>query len=499
VENSTAVGAFSYTTADNQVALGNDDVREIRAFGQVLASAQPAAYNYFLYNGGNLSLTGGGNVGIGAQSMSALTTGGNNVAFGNSAMRSLTSSSGNVAIGHDAMRDSVTSTDCTAIGIEAMRDNVSGVGSTAVGRSALKSNAGGEAHTAVGAYALTSNTTGFQNVAVGYRASEANVTGSYNTVFGNDASRLRTAGDENVAIGRLAMGGSSAAANRNVAVGHGALESFGGDDSTAVGHSALNAATGGRNTAIGANAGASITSGVSNVFVGLNAGSNVAQLASAQNSIAIGVGAYTTANNQTVLGNADTAHTALRGRVGIGLGLGQPEGVLHVRSDGTSANLPVVEIAEQTTDAMHWSMRICASKTTAPGDGFGPSINLQHRQGTGTRNTIGLIGAVRDGADNTGEIRLRPALAGGLADGLAVTRSAARVGWSTPIPAGGSNTTGYKMSLVPDFGIFYGSGAPTLSAAKGSMYLRSDGTGVNDRAYINTNGGTTWTAIVTVA
>lgn len=48
-------------------------------------------------------------------------------------------------------------------------------------------------------------------------------------------------------------------------------------------------------------------------------------------------------------------------------------------------------------------------------------------------------------------------------------------------------------------GIYFGSGAPTVAAAKGSLYLRSDGSGVADRAYINTNGSTTWTAISTVA
>jgi hypothetical protein len=48
-------------------------------------------------------------------------------------------------------------------------------------------------------------------------------------------------------------------------------------------------------------------------------------------------------------------------------------------------------------------------------------------------------------------------------------------------------------------GIYMGSGAPTIAAAKGSLYLRSDGSGVADRAYINTNGSTTWTALSTAA
>lgn len=69
----------------------------------------------------------------------------------------------------------------------------------------------------------------------------------------------------------------------------------------------------------------------------------------------------------------------------------------------------------------------------------------------------------------------------------------------TVIPAGGLTGAGMKFFSTANFGTFGGSGAPTLSAAKGSLYLRSDGTGTNDRAYINTDGGTTWTAMVTVA
>lgn len=69
----------------------------------------------------------------------------------------------------------------------------------------------------------------------------------------------------------------------------------------------------------------------------------------------------------------------------------------------------------------------------------------------------------------------------------------------TAIPAGGTIGTGIMVSSTANFGIFFGSGAPGLSAAKGSLYLRSDGSGVNDRMYVNTDGTTTWTAVVTVA
>ncbi len=46
------------------------------------------------------------------------------------------------------------------------------------------------------------------------------------------------------------------------------------------------------------------------------------------------------------------------------------------------------------------------------------------------------------------------------------------------------------------FGIYAGSGVPTVSAVKGSLYLRTDGSTVATRLYIN-NGTTTWVAVST--
>ena len=69
----------------------------------------------------------------------------------------------------------------------------------------------------------------------------------------------------------------------------------------------------------------------------------------------------------------------------------------------------------------------------------------------------------------------------------------------TAVPAGGTTGAGYKLSSTANLGVFFGSGVPTLSAAKGSLYLRTDGSTTNDRMYVNTNGSTTWTAVTTVA
>ncbi len=64
-------------------------------------------------------------------------------------------------------------------------------------------------------------------------------------------------------------------------------------------------------------------------------------------------------------------------------------------------------------------------------------------------------------------------------------------------PAGGAIAANFGSSA--HCGIAWGSGAPTVSAPKGCLYLRTDGSATNNRAYINTDGGTTWTALTTAA
>jgi hypothetical protein len=61
-------------------------------------------------------------------------------------------------------------------------------------------------------------------------------------------------------------------------------------------------------------------------------------------------------------------------------------------------------------------------------------------------------------------------------------------------PVAGGSTAGSLTFLNAAISISAGSGAPTLSAAQGSIYLRSDGT-ASTRTYVNTNGTTGWAAL----
>lgn len=67
------------------------------------------------------------------------------------------------------------------------------------------------------------------------------------------------------------------------------------------------------------------------------------------------------------------------------------------------------------------------------------------------------------------------------------------------LPAGGNANASITATSTASFGVYFGSGAPSVSAAKGSLYLRSDGSTTNNRAYIATDGAGTWTALTTAA
>lgn len=85
------------------------------------------------------------------------------------------------------------------------------------------------------------------------------------------------------------------------------------------------------------------------------------------------------------------------------------------------------------------------------------------------------------------------------ADGSVSVAGAETILNATGIPAGGTAGSGYKFSSTSNFGIFFGSGAPTLVAAKGSLYLRSDGSGIANRVYVATDSAGAWTNLVSAS
>lgn len=67
---------------------------------------------------------------------------------------------------------------------------------------------------------------------------------------------------------------------------------------------------------------------------------------------------------------------------------------------------------------------------------------------------------------------------------------------ATDLPAGGLDTVAIKVG-TSGIGLFFGSGAPTVVAPQGSIYIRSDGSAANNRFYVRTASG--WTNGTTAA
>lgn len=102
-----------------------------------------------------------------------------------------------------------------------------------------------------------------------------------------------------------------------------------------------------------------------------------------------------------------------------------------------------------------------------------------------------------------GIIRARLAATGGLelfapTSGKAfAVNGEVTVASGTATPAGGTAGKGLTFGTTANLGVFFGSGAPTLSAAQGSLYMRTDGSSTSTRLYVNTNGTTGWTNVTT--
>jgi hypothetical protein len=65
------------------------------------------------------------------------------------------------------------------------------------------------------------------------------------------------------------------------------------------------------------------------------------------------------------------------------------------------------------------------------------------------------------------------------------------------VGAGAATQAFVKASSTADLGIYYGTGVPSFTAAKGSLYSNTTATTTTTRLYVNTNGSTTWANLTT--
>ncbi len=129
-------------------------------------------------------------------------------------------------------------------------------------------------------------------------------------------------------------------------------------------------------------------------------------------------------------------------------------------------------------------------------------IQLAGNDSAGNFTEYAAIETVIDDTTNGSEdahVEHSAVIAGTKTRGLDVTGNGATVLAALAVPAGGTAGKGLSFSTTANFGIYFGSNVPALSAAQGSLYLRTDGSSGTTRMYVNTTGSTTWTAVNTVA
>jgi hypothetical protein len=154
----------------------------------------------------------------------------------------------------------------------------------------------------------------------------------------------------------------------------------------------------------------------------------------------------------------------------------------------TAGNPDVVMSTTGTVSTMNvWFRRGSPTPLTRWTIGMGSAAELGGN--VGSDFAIGRF--TDDGVSNMGALNIVRST------GLININNVTKVAYATAVPAGGTAGLGYLMSSTVNLGLFFGSGAPTLSAAKGSIYLNTTGSSASTRLYVNTDGATAWTPITT--
>ena len=298
----------------------------------------------------NLS-TGSNNIGLGT-TLTALTTGTGNVTIGDNSLISVTTGSGNIGLGNGANPAITTASKTIAIGTNSVAGSI---GAIAIG-SNIESNESTETNAATarggfsiaignGAISNYDNSINGLSIAIGTRAK---------------ANSEDDSGNAAIAIGIGAESNGSAA----IAIGSGANATDGlaiaiGDDARA---------TGGRSIAIGPSSGS---------WSGDNEGST---MAAGENSIALGIGAYSVGTAGIAIGyNAEAKDEAIaigkeayisRLNGGIAIGAG-------ARSGATDSN-------------MYGDYAIAIGKNAKAGSDNGVSIGYNAGSSTKGTNNIAI-------------------------------------------------------------------------------------------------------------
>ena len=210
---STAVGADSVITKDNQVVLGHANLQEVFTNGQIVCPSVNVSGSYKL-NGVDMvrnwgdftntfvgegtwawkTITGGANnTSVGIRNATNFTSGSNNTILGAWAGQNLENGNELTAIGMGALQSCISAGSNTACGAYALVNLTTGTWCTSIGRHSGDSHTTGDHCTYLGESARTNDGTLSNSTAVG---ANAIISKSNQIVLGNDSvSEVRTTGN----------------------------------------------------------------------------------------------------------------------------------------------------------------------------------------------------------------------------------------------------------------------------------------------------------------
>jgi hypothetical protein len=299
-----------FATADNSVKKTGETTQSIE--GEIIVNQQKISSDHI----NNLFL--GRNAGAANTPLSA-TEGRQNTFLGSQSGLKNTTGYAILNVGFAAGSDNTIGNGNCNVGYQAGASNESGNFNTNLGTDAGARNKGDNNmflgwHSGFGFYSFL---TGDNNNILGYETG-----GNMLTAFGNNGLGRRvffnlTNGYNNVAMGDLSSFNLQTGLS-NVTIGRDSGFSMVTSVSNViVGQRAGYNVTGNFNTLLGDIAGFMLTIATSNTFIGSSTGNNPLQKIDVINSIAIGRAAFTTKNNQAVIGASSITETLLRGNVAI--------------------------------------------------------------------------------------------------------------------------------------------------------------------------------------
>ncbi len=223
-------------------------------------------------------------------------------------------------------------------------------------------------------------------------------------------------------------------------------------------------------------------------------------------------GAKTWSGTQAI-SNATASSSTTTGALTVAGGLGI-QGAFNV---GGAANIAGVVTLSNTTGASAYNSAAVmlagglgvADKVYVGTGAAGGSVQLNG----GTSANTGSSVTIRRGGTPMFGMGNSAAILGGTADDFVVTSSERGDGVaSLNITRGSAGGNGGVVSFMnglgtpaggslsarvllggSNLGLYWGSGAPTVSASQGSLYFRTDGSSTSTRLYVNSSGSTTWT------